>query len=193
VIAGFGQLLKDHTNIAILPGLTAALYAEQYDILMPYVEALSPAPDPLNPIGAYLSMRCTDSILAVTDGDYAAALQNVSPAIRESFARRHAQNVSQCQEWGARLPTAADRLPAEADTPVLIISGALDPYSSQEWLDSTLATLPNGQGYMLPYHMHYVIQHPCAAGLLTGFIEDPSAELDAGCMAEVPPPTFRTG
>jgi hypothetical protein len=173
--------------------LIAALYAEQYDVVMPYVEALSPAPDPLNPIGAYLSMRCTDSILAVTDADYEAALENVNPAFGESFRQRHEQNVSQCQEWGARVPTEADRLPAETDTPVLIISGALDPYSSQEWLDSTLATLPNGRGYMLPYHMHYVIQHPCAAGLLTGFIEDPGAELDGSCMTEVPPPTFRTG
>lgn len=192
VIAGFGQLLKDHGNTPLVPGLIAALYAEQYDILMPYVEALSPAPDPLNPIGAYLSMRCTDSILAVTDEEYEAALRNVNPAFRESFRLQHEQNVTQCREWGARVPTEADRLPAETDTPVLIISGALDPYSSQEWLDSTLATLPSGHGFMLPYHMHYVIQHPCAARLLTGFIEDPTAELDVSCMAEVPPPTFRT-
>lgn len=193
VVSGLGALLKDETNIPIIPRLIAALYAEQYDTVEAYANALTPAPDPLNPIGAHLSMRCTDSILAVSDEAYAAALQSIEPGLRESFAQQHEQAVTQCEDWGARIPTEADRLPATADTPVLIISGALDPYSSQEWLDSTLAALPNGHGFMLPYHLHYVIQQPCAAGLLVGFIEDPTTEPDAACMANVRPPVFRTG
>ncbi len=192
VLQGFGQLLKDDVNIPIVPGLIGALYAEQYDVVMPYVSALSPVPDPLSPIGAYMSMRCTDSILAVTPEAFDAALESINPAFRAGYAAVHEQMVAECQAWGARIPTDADRLPAVADTPVLIMSGALDQYSSQEWLDSTLATLPNGHGFMLPYHMHYVIQHPCASRLLIGFIEDPSAELDASCMETIPAPRFRT-
>ncbi len=192
VLAGLGQLLKDETNIPIIPGLIAALYTEQYDLVMPYVSALSQPPDPtLNPIGAYLSMRCTDSILATTPAAITAALQAIHPAFREPYAHEHQREVTQCQTWGARLPTEADRLPAVTDTPVLIISGALDPYSAQEWLDSTLASLPNGHGFMLPYHLHYVIHNRCAARLLTGFINDPTAEPDASCMADIPAPTFR--
>ncbi len=191
IISGLAQLLKDEQNTSIIPGLIAALYAEQYDVVMPYVSALSQPPDPLNPIGAYLSMRCTDSILATSSEAFDAALQSIHPAFRKGYTAENQREIAQCQAWGARVPTEADRLPAVTDTPVLIISGALDPYSSQEWLDSTLATLPNGQGFMLPYHMHYVIHHPCASKLLTGFIEDPSAELDASCIATVKPPTFR--
>lgn len=193
VIAGVGQLMKDHANIPIIPGFIATLYAEQYGIVETYANNLTPAPDPLNPIGAYLSMRCTDSILVVSDATYDAALQSIHPAFREAFRQRHAANVKQCVDWGARIPTAADAAPAITDTPVLIISGALDPFSSQEWLDSTLANLPNGHGFMLPYHLHYVIQHPCASRLLVGFIADPTASLDASCMDKVLPPTFRVG
>lgn len=192
ILAGLAQLLKDASTISIVPGLIAALYAEQYDGVMPYVSALTPPPDPLNPIGAYLSMRCTDSILATSPQAFAAGLESVHPAFRDGYAAEHQREVDQCTEWGARVPTEADRQPAITETPVLVISGALDPYSSQEWLDSTLAALPNGQGFMLPYHMHYVIQHPCASRLLVSFIEDPTAELDAACMTEVKPPTFRT-
>jgi pimeloyl-ACP methyl ester carboxylesterase len=193
LISGLAQLLKDEVNIPIIPGLIAALHAEQYNVVMPYVNALSQPPDPLNPIGAYLSMRCTDSILATNPDAIERALESVHPAFREGFIREHQREVAQCQTWGARVPSDADLLPATADTPVLIISGALDPYSSQEWLDSTLANLPNGHGFMLPYHLHYVSGHPCASRLLVGFIESPTAELDASCMAEVTPPAFRVG
>ena len=102
VLQGLGQLLKDDTNIPVIPGLIGALYAEQYDVVRPYVSALSPAPDPLNPIGAYLSMRCTDSILAVTSDAYAAALESVNPAFRAGYAVGQEQAVVQCQAWGAR-------------------------------------------------------------------------------------------
>lgn len=191
VIAGLGQLFKDEMNIPIVPGLIAALYAEQYEIVMPYVSALSQPPDPLNPIGAYLSMRCTDSILAAAPEAFNAALQRIHPAFRDGYSAENQREITQCQAWGARVPTEDDRLSAATDTPVLIISGALDPYSSQDWLDSTLAALPNGHGFMLPYHMHYVIQNPCANRLLVGFIEDPTTAPDASCMTTVRPPTFR--
>ena len=77
------------------------------------------------------------------------------------------------------------------DTPVLIISGALDLFSSVEWLDSTLATLPNGQGFMLPYYMHYVQHERCASRMLIGFIKDPTAALESNCLEDVPAPAFR--
>jgi pimeloyl-ACP methyl ester carboxylesterase len=192
VANGVGQLMKDHANIPIIPGFIATLYAEQYGIIETYANNLTPRPDPLNPIGAYLSMRCTDSILVVSEVTYDAALQTIHPAFREGFKQRHEFSAGQCLDWGARIPTAADAAPAITDTPVLIISGALDPFSSQEWLDSTLATLPNGRGFMLPYHLHYVTQHPCALQLLVNFIDDPQADLDASCMDKVLPPSFKT-
>ncbi|MBZ0296620.1 MAG: alpha/beta hydrolase, partial [Anaerolineae bacterium] len=191
LLIGLGAFLKDEQNTSLLPGLLAGLDAGQYDDIEYYANALSTPPDPLNPIGAWLSMRCTDSILAVTPEAMEASLQAIQPAFYEIYRQAHQAQVEQCQAWRARMPDESDRLPAVADTPVLIISGALDPYSSQEWLDSTLAHLPNGQGIMLPYHLHYVVQHPCASDLLSGFIDDPTATLDSSCMADIQPPVFK--
>ncbi len=191
VLVAVSELLKDEANIPIIPGLIAALYAEQYDWIMPYADVLTAVTLPPNPYGAWLSMRCTDSILATTDSAIDAALQEIHLSLRPVFRSFHEDQVARCQRWGARVPTESDRLPAVADTPTLIISGTLDPFSSQAWLDSALATLPNGQGYMLPYHMHYVIHQPCAAQMLTGFIDDPSGEVDASCMAGIAAPVFR--
>ncbi len=188
LIAGLSQLMKDDQNIPIIPGFIGALYAEQYEVVEVYATRLTPLPDPLNPIGAYFSMRCTDSILAVTPEDFSAALQEIRPVFRAAFQRRLDNEITQCTAWGARVPTLEDRLPAVSDVPTLIVSGALDPFSSQEWLDSTLATLPNGHGLMLPYHLHYVTQNPCAARLLTGFIEDPTTAPDMSCAERVRPP-----
>ncbi len=66
LMMGLGTFLKDEQNIPLLPGLLAALDAGQYQDIETYANALSTPPDPLNPIGAWLSMRCTDSILATT-------------------------------------------------------------------------------------------------------------------------------
>lgn len=188
VVAGLGQLMKDDQNIPIIPGFIGALYNEQYGVIESYANMLTPIPDPLNPIGAYFSMRCTDSILAVTPEDFTSAVQEIHPAFRAGFQRRLDKEIAQCIAWGARVPSPEDRRPAVSDVPTLIISGALDPFSSQEWLDSTLATLSNGHGVMLPYHMHYVIQNSCAANMLIAFINDPNAEVDVSCVENIRPP-----
>jgi pimeloyl-ACP methyl ester carboxylesterase len=191
VLAVLSEMLKDETNFPIVPSFIATLAAGNYDAVVPYVNVLEPPADPLNPYGAWLSMRCTDSILVPSSDMIEEALQGLSPSVRGSFMDVHQGQRALCEAWGARVPTAADRLPAEADTPVLIISGALDPFSSQEWLASALETLPNGYGYMLPYHAHFVIHNPCASRLLIGFIDDPQQKPDANCMANIPSPAFQ--
>jgi pimeloyl-ACP methyl ester carboxylesterase len=191
LLVALSELLKDDMNIPVVPGLMAALYGEQYDFALPFANAATLPPDPLFPVGAWLSMRCTDSILATTPEAMEAALQTIDPAFHDPVIAIYALQVGWCEDWGARPPTNTDRLPAVTNTPVLIISGALDPFSSAAWLASTLETLPNGHGFMLPHHMHFVIQNPCAAGLLTGFIDDPAHEPDASCLSEVVPPVFK--
>lgn len=192
VVSILSELLKDETNLPILPGLIATLYMEQYDFVLPYANLSFVNPDPQHPMGAWLSMRCTDSILLTTPEAYDAALQAIPEAFRASLLAHHQRQVTMCEAWGARVPSEADRGPAITDTPTLIISGKLDPFSSQQWLDDTLETLPNGYGFMLPYHMHFVIQNPCAAGLLVNFVEGPERAPDPGCLDEIPPPIFRT-
>lgn len=191
LLVALSELLKDDMNIPAVPGLMAALAGEQYDFVLPFANAATLPPDPLFPVGAWLSMRCTDSILATTPEAMEAALQTIDPAFHDPVMAIYALQVGWCEDWGARMPADADRLPAVTDTPALIISGALDPFSSAEWLASTLETLPNGRGFMLPNYMHFVIQNPCAAGLLTGFIDDPTRELEPGCLAQVTQPVFR--
>lgn len=74
--------------------------------------------------------------------------------------------------------------------PVIIMSGALDLHSSQEWLDSTLATLKNGRGYMVPYHMDHVVHNSCASGSQYNFLKDPARLLDTSCIDDIPTPRF---
>lgn len=185
LLLGLGELLKDETKIPIVPGLIATLYAGQYDQIETYANALSTPPDPLRPIGAWYSMRCTDSILLTSPEAFNAALEQLNPAFRAAYAAANADQRSECEIWGARVPTEADPQPAITDVPVLIMSGALDPYSSQAWLDSTLATLPNGYGFLVPYHAHYVVGNRCVDRVLTDFINDPTVAPDGTCIEAI--------
>lgn len=184
------ELIKDEANIPIIPGLIASLYAGQYDAVIPYANAATLPTDPRYPLGAWLSMRCTDSILNTTPDALETTLQTLDPAFHDGFMWAYEWQVAVCETWGARIPDEADRQPAVTDTPTLIISGALDPFSSQEWLNSALETLPNGYGFMLPYHAHFVAHNPCAARMLTGFIDDPTTAPDESCRTQIPPPIF---
>lgn len=190
LLVGLSEILKDEKNSLMVPGLMAALYAEQYDVAAPMVGAANLPGDPLFPVGAWLSMRCTDSILVPASDATSEMAQTVPSIIRDSVAAGYDMQTAWCTAWGARVPTEADRLPAITDTPVLIISGALDPFSSQEWLASTLATLPNGHGFMLPYYMHHVVHDPCALDMLLSFMTDPTSEPDSSCIAQMAPPAF---
>lgn len=185
------EMLKDETNIPRLPGMIAALYAGQYALAAPYANAAALPDDPQHPVGAWLSMRCTDSILATTTDALETGLADVNPLMRSAYAAAQAAQVEWCQTWGARIPTDADRAPAQSDVPTMIISGALDPYSSQDWLDSTLAGLPNGHGYLLPYYMHYVVHNLCVSNLLYNFVREPDAEPDTTCLTRVLTPDYR--
>lgn len=191
VLIAVSEMLKDETMIPQLPGLIGALYAGTYDWLVPYANVLTDVTLPPNNYGAWLSMRCTDSILATSEDALNAATSQIPDGIRSTFMDFHHQQAATCLQWGARVPTSADRQPAVTDTPTLIISGALDPFSSQAWLDSALETLPNGRGFLVPYHMHYVQHQPCALSMMTRFIDDPTAELDASCFDTIPAPSFR--
>jgi pimeloyl-ACP methyl ester carboxylesterase len=135
-------------------------------------------------------MRCTDSILATTPDQLEAALATIEPAFRDSFRQGTAFQVSQCQTWGAHVPTAAEMALPVSDVPVLIMNGEFDPYSSPEAVATTLETLPNGHAYWIPGYGHGFNSNSCAQDIYGAFIDDPAAEPDSACIATIPPLQF---
>ena len=192
VISGLAQLLKDTYGLANAPALIEALYAEQYNVVIPYAASLTPSADyyQTNPTGAYYSIRCTDSALATSPEAMNAALAPVDLGIAEYARQSTASLIAECETWGAHVPTDAEKALPVSDVPVLIMNGEFDPYSSPEAVTAVLAGLPNGQGYWVRGYGHGFNQNVCAERIYSAFTDDPTAPLDTSCLETIAPLHF---
>ncbi|TMV10655.1 alpha/beta fold hydrolase [Arenibacterium halophilum] len=78
--------------------------------------------------------------------------------------------------------------PVVSDIPVLAMSGTKDTQTDPEAAEKVVRTLANGQAVLFPEAGHAVIQFSqCAKDVAVGFIEDPSAPVNAACTANLIP------
>ncbi|MBX3674569.1 MAG: alpha/beta fold hydrolase [Burkholderiales bacterium] len=136
-------------------------------------------------VGMHLSVLCAEDVPAITADDLAAASRALfGRALVDDFLRA-------CAVWPrAKLP--ADYLaPVRADTPVLILSGGLDPATPPRHGEAVRATLPNARHAVAPRLAHGVSGHGCAPRLIERFIRAGSAAgLDFACLGRLPRPLF---
>ncbi|MEM9740348.1 MAG: alpha/beta fold hydrolase [Pseudomonadota bacterium] len=80
-----------------------------------------------------------------------------------------------------------------SDIPTLVVTGAVDPITPPYYADILIEGLSNGQRVDFPNTGHGGLLsnwESCGRGLLTAFIIDPEAPLDASCAGETPGPNF---
>ena len=108
----------------------------------------------------------------------------------DGFARWTTQRDI-CNAWDlAPLPLAADDY-VRSEIPALVLAGSYDPVNPPVWSSTTANHLPNSTYVEFPGHGHEVIvDNPCAAELTVRFLADPTKELDTGCVAATPGPSF---
>ena len=76
--------------------------------------------------------------------------------------------------------------PVTSDVPVLIMSGELDPVTPPAYGEMVAQHLPNAFSYVFPDMGHSsILQGDCAASLMAGFLNDPTREPDASCLADL--------
>lgn len=90
-----------------------------------------------------------------------------------------------CKVWQVK-PVAADyTAPLHTDTPVLLLSGGLDPVTPPSWAELAMAKMRNARHLVAPHATHIVGIQSCAPTLISQFINQQSAaELDAGCLQQ---------
>ncbi|MEM5471898.1 alpha/beta fold hydrolase [Hoeflea sp. AS60] len=85
-------------------------------------------------------------------------------------------------------PRAGFHDPVVSDIPVLAMSGTKDTQTDPDAAEKVVRTLSNGQAVLFPEAGHAVIQFSqCAKDVAEGFIEDPSAPVNAACTAGLKP------
>jgi pimeloyl-ACP methyl ester carboxylesterase len=166
------------------PALIAALYNEQYEVLLPNINAYSPDN---STEGAFFSMRCNDSTLATTPERVEAALEGIHSAFRDYYRSDSAYRFDLCSWWGVPAPTADELAPVVSDIPTLIIAGGLDRAVPEEWIGLAEEGLSNAYSYLFPAMAHTGVGYvPCARSVVQDFLEDPMTEPDTTCIAETP-------
>ncbi len=104
--------------------------------------------------------------------------------------------------WATRMPAMCKTMnvppvpyvaPTMIEAPALLMSGALDPVTAPRRAESAARHMRNARHLVITNAGHGVSHLGCVPRLMREFLDNPGARLDAGCLAEIPPPTFQLG
>jgi pimeloyl-ACP methyl ester carboxylesterase len=135
--------------------------------------------------GMQLSVVCPEDLARITDDDVA----RETPGTYLGRARIDLFRTL-CAEWPvAELPSGYWD-PVEAATPVLLISGMLDPATPPRFAYAATRGLPNSHHLVLEEATH-IVRSACIERIVADFIAAATAEgLDTACAREIRRPPF---
>jgi pimeloyl-ACP methyl ester carboxylesterase len=88
-----------------------------------------------------------------------------------------------CAVWQTPAVDVAYTQPLQTATPVLLLSGGLDPVTPPAWAELAMSQMPNARHLVAPHATHIVASQSCAPKLISQFINQQSAaNLDASCL-----------
>ncbi len=96
-----------------------------------------------------------------------------------------------CSWWPAGEVPEDFHQPFDADVPMLILSGELDPVTPPAYGDEALAQYSQARHLVAEGRGHIVLTNPCIGGIATRFIRSADVEdLDTDCMKAIGPEPF---
>lgn len=97
------------------------------------------------------------------------------------------RSVAYCNDWIGPVTEAPEaNEPVTVDIPTLVLAGEYDPISPSQWSQRVADALPTSYFYEFAGNGHVVsLFSPCPTSLITDFLIDPIADLDASCVADI--------
>lgn len=89
------------------------------------------------------------------------------------------------------VPAVPYKEPAMIDSPVLLLSGALDPVTPPRRAEAARKHMKHAQHLIVKNGGHIVTPLGCMPRLLREFLDQPGKPIKADCLAEIPAPTFQ--
>ena len=131
--------------------------------------------------GMTLSVLCAEE-MDYTDADF--DLEGVYPQIG-AVLRDNLDIRDYCAVWNIEPLSADVSAPVISDVPTLILSGEFDPNTPPSGGSLVAETLSNSYAYTFPGISHNVLSNSlCAQSILLDFLDDPTQEPDASCIAD---------
>jgi pimeloyl-ACP methyl ester carboxylesterase len=166
-----------------IPMLPASIYAmaDGDDSLMTSLGI------PFLPVSLFTS-GMSNSVLCAEETDYTDKdfdLEGIYPQVRvlmwDGFDIR-----DECAVWNVE-PLGDDvSAPVVSDIPTLVMSGEFDPNTPPSGGDVVAETLSNSYVYTFPGISHGVLSGSlCAQSIMLDFLDDPTHQPDASCMADM--------
>lgn len=143
--------------------------------------------------GMNLSVQCNEEV-PFTDEAAVAAAAAAEPRLEEFFAT--ASNVGVpvyeiCELWQAGLSDAIENQPVTSDIPTLVLAGEYDPITPPAWGLRAASSLSNATYVEFPGVGHGAsLSGDCPLAVTLAFLDDPLAEVDQSCVAEMTGPGF---
>jgi len=108
------------------------------------------------------------------------------------YGRKELRSMARlCKQWPHRPVAPAFKKPVSSDTPVLLLSGQIDPVTPPENAVKAARTLSRSLHLVVPGQGHGVIMRGCMPKLAARFIKTASVEgLDGACLQEQAPLGF---
>ena len=181
-------LLYTLDGAALIPDLLIDLEAGDFDRL----ERV--APDGIyntSDVGAYLGVQCREEVPFTTpdERDRADRADTIWDRINLPPGLLSSDLIDVCDAWGAfGIADALENDPVTWEQPTLLLSGGFDPITPPKWATSVADRLPNATLAFSPDRGHDADEGPCAAGLMTEFIDRPDAPIDTSCTTAFPVP-----
>ena len=170
---------------SLLPfGVNAAADGDFNPLLAQNLEFADDVSENLS-LGMHLSVICTEDVPRITREDLTAIAHSFfGHALIDDFIRA-------CRIWPRGHVPDDFYGPVSADTPVLILSGGIDPATPPRHAAAVARTLPNAKHIVAPQLGHGVSSHGCAPRLIESFIRSANArQVDGSCLERIPRPLF---
>jgi pimeloyl-ACP methyl ester carboxylesterase len=138
-------------------------------------------------LGMYFTVTCAEDVPFITDKDLKA--ETAGTFLGDYRVRVHQRA---CREWPRAAIPRDFTDPVDSKTPVLLLSGEVDP-ASPHWIGAEVARhLPNGRQVTVPDGGHSYFS-PCIGEMAAKFLSKGSADgLDTTCLTGAKRPPFAT-
>lgn len=115
-------------------------------------------------------------------------IDNAGTLLGESMNEIYAQV---CDWWPAAEVPADFHEPFDADAPILILSGELDPVTPPAYGNEAAGQYENSRHLIANGRGHIVLSNHCISDIATAFVDEASVDgLDTDCMASIGPEPF---
>ncbi len=174
-----------------LPELVARLEAGDTSGLSVYT-GLELANSGFLSAGMLLSVICHDEVPYTTDEDYEAGRSGDPRYDRIADGGVIDGTVLRdvCESWGAGSADPVEDQPVSSAIPTLVMAGEFDPVTPPSGGEHVASGLESASFFLYPGVGHAALTEPCAQQMALEFMDDPTVVPDAGCIADMEPPTF---